>query len=206
MKNFEQKSTYPFLESIGAWSGSTPYLSYHQERLNRTFRTFFPEDESHDLQRILSTENIPPGKVKIRFLYSATEYKIECHSYQKKEIESLQVVEDDAIDYDFKSTDRNHLNNLYQQRERGDDILIFKDGFLTDSYAANVVCKIEDRLLTPAEPLLKGVMREYLLDQQMIDSKIIDKKKLKKADGVFLINALNPLDTAPFVPAAKIFF
>jgi 4-amino-4-deoxychorismate lyase len=85
-------------------------------------------------------------------------------------------------------------------------VLIFKNGLLTDAYYANIVCLIDQNLLTPTKPLLKGVMRAYLLDHKRIETANINRALLQRSKGVFLINALNPLRTSPFVPIEKIYF
>ena len=46
-----------------------------------------------------------------------------------------------------------------------DEILIIKDGHITDTSISNIVFRLPDGWwLTPFTPLLKGIMRTYLLE------------------------------------------
>ena len=48
-------------------------------------------------------------------------------------VSSLRPVASDTIDYSYKSTNREELNDLFARRGKADDILIVKDGYLTDT-------------------------------------------------------------------------
>lgn len=83
-----------------------------------------------------------------------------------------------------------------------DDVLYFNpDGYLTESSTANV-CIIEgDRLFTPKLDCLLGITRQQL-NATAAD---IDRDRLRKADGVFLTNAIQgiqpviQIDDMPYV-------
>ena len=49
-----------------------------------------------------------------------------------------------------------------------DDILIVKQGFITDTSYSNVLFYNGKEWLTPTHPLLKGTQRASLLDQEII--------------------------------------
>jgi 4-amino-4-deoxychorismate lyase len=67
----------------------------------------------------------------------------------------LQLVTDNEIEYTHKTTDRNALNRLFEQRKKADDIIIVKNGQLTDSLFANLVFESHTgELFTPKNPLL----------------------------------------------------
>lgn len=206
MKKSAQRSTFPLLESIGAWHGKMPFLSYHQQRLERTFQSLYPQHTAHKLDHILQGVDIPDQKVKIRFLYNATEYKVELQPYERAKIQTLRIVEAPDIEYEFKYTDRKEIQRVFQKRGTADEILILKNGLLTDASYFNVVCITDQGMLTPATPLLQGIMRDYLLEKGKISEADIDEEMLREAKGVFLINALNPLATAPFISRRYIYF
>lgn len=64
---------------------------------------------------------------KARVVYGAQGVEaIEYAPYKMKEIHSLKVVEDDSIDYTYKSTDRSALNALVAQKGDCDEIIIVK--------------------------------------------------------------------------------
>ena len=58
--------------------------------------------------------------------------------YSMRNINSLQVVEDNTITYDYKSTDRSRLNALVEKKGSSDDIIIVKHGLLTDTSFTNL--------------------------------------------------------------------
>lgn len=206
MKKSDPRSTYPLVESIGCHNGNMPFLAYHQKRLVKSMEAHFPGLPPHDLYRIFQNEQFPDRLVKVRFLYNGHAFAIEKIPYARKTVRSLQVVKDDQIEYPYKYTDRKKLDDLYARRKNADEILIVKNDLLTDAFYANIVCIIEGKLFTPSTPLLKGVMREYLLDENKIQEREIPATMLSNINGIFLINALNPLSTAAYIPPSGIHF
>jgi len=195
-----KKSTYPFLESIGVYEGQAPLLPYHQARVDRTFAAFYPGQKPLDLLELWQKINFPPEKVKWRIQYNALEQKAEICAFPERKIEYLQVVKDDTIEYAYKFTERDRLDVLYREKaEPADEILIIRNGLLTDAYYYNVVVKIGAQLLTPRKPLLAGVMRAYCLGEGLIQPADIRLEDLAEAKGVYLINALHPLERAAFI-------
>jgi 4-amino-4-deoxychorismate lyase len=81
-------------------------------------------------------------------------------------VSSLHLIESDTINYTYKSTHREELNALYAQRGMADDILIVKDGYLTDTSIANIALYDGHTWFTPAHPLLQGTKRAELLNDQ----------------------------------------
>ncbi len=103
------------------------------------------------------------------FLYGKTIELIELNKYRIRSIQSLKIVHHDAIDYQHKYEDRTALANPFGQRCEADDILIIKDGRITDSYYCNIAFRDSDRRwLTPSEPLLNGTKRQRLLEKGLI--------------------------------------
>lgn len=206
MKKSDPRSTYLLVESICCHNGNMPFLAYHQKRLVKSMEAHFPGLPPHDLYRIFQNEQFPDRLVKVRFLYNGHSFAIEKIPYARKAVRSLQVVKDDQIEYPYKYTDRTKLEALYDRRKEADEVLIVKNDLLTDAFYANIVCIIEGKLFTPSTPLLKGVMREYLLDKNIIQARDIPVSLLRKVKGIFLINALNPISTAAFIPPSGIHF
>lgn len=94
-----------FVETIKVQSGRAQALPYHQARMERTIRHFFPSlasDAMPSLERLL----VPTPEMalfKARVVYGAQGVEaVEYAPYVMRTIRSLQVVEDDAIDYSFK--------------------------------------------------------------------------------------------------------
>lgn len=100
---------------------------------------------------------------------------------------------DDSIAYHYKGN-RAGLEALYEQRGTADDIIIIKNGFVTDSFWSNLLFRKDERWYTSDTPLLRGTMRQHLLDEQKIESRKIRYTDLKIFDAAMTINALNPFD------------
>ena len=65
-----------------------------------------------------------------------------------REIRSLKVVVDDRIDYSFKSADRSSLNRLTAQKGDCDEIIIVKNGLVTDTSFTNIAVFDGEQWLT----------------------------------------------------------
>ena len=79
-----------------------------------------------------------------------------------------------------------------------DDILIIKDGFITDTSYSNIVVRDDSgRWFTPSSYLLKGTKRSYLLDKGIISEAEITPASLRKYKELKLINSMIDIkDTA----------
>ena len=196
------------LESIRFENGQFHLLPYHQQRMDRAARTLFgtPAPELQPaLEALLKKEPLPGKDIfKFRVLYDREIQKIERAPYRRPQIHSLQLVFEDHIDYKHKYANRDGLNDLYQQKGQSDDILIVKDGRITDTLFCNVVFFNGKQWLTPAYPLLKGTQREFLLEQEVIHTADIRVADLANFSSVRLINALLPFATAPEFPVNRI--
>lgn len=115
---------------------------------------------------------------------------IEYAPYYMRNINSLQVVEDDTIVYDYKSTDRNCLNALVEKKGSSDDIIIVKHGILTDTSFTNLAIFDSKRWITPKHPLLPGTKRAALLDKGIIHEADVTLEDLRNANRVSLFNAM----------------
>ncbi len=61
---------------------------------------------------------------------------------------------------------------IYSPNEGHDDILIIRDGLLTDTSICNVALWNGTSWITPARPLFSGTMRAYLLDKGLVQAEI----------------------------------
>ena len=110
--------------------------------------------------------------------------------YQRRKVSSLRLVTSDTIDYTYKSAHREELNALYAQKGMADDVLIVRNGYLTDTSIANVALYDGDTWFTPAHPLLRGTKRSEFLDRQLIVEKDIPQICLKDYSHIMLFNAM----------------
>lgn len=122
-----------------------------------------------------------------------------------RKIGSLRLVDGGNIDYRYKATDRSALTALLDQRAGCDDILIVRDGKITDTSFSNVV--FEDAgggLYTPDTCLLKGTRRESLLDAGIIRECPITVDDIRRFRKVLLVNAMIGLEDGVGVLTGKI--
>lgn len=129
------------------------------------------------------------GIWKVRVHYDSAIHHIEYELYKKKSIKTLKIVIDDSIDYSYKYSDRSRITHLFEKRDNADDILILKNGLVTDSSTANVVFYDGKHWVTPATPLLPGTKRAKLIDEGKIKEEYITAKDLPAFTHISLINA-----------------
>lgn len=191
MTNLLKKSISPFLETIKLEGGFFSALAFHQTRMDETRAAFFDNPEALSLPlALMKAGSIPPkGLYRVRVIYSETIESIEFIPYEKREVNSLKLIEAN-IDYRYKYEKRPELNTLFQQKKKCDDILITQNGFLTDTSIANIALLKEGIWYTPKSPLLKGTKRAALLHHGLIVEADIHQDDLLSYEKVRLFNAM----------------
>jgi len=177
-----------FLETIKALDGEIFHLRYHQARYESVLGHFGVE-VVQDLRRLIT----PPqkGLYRCRLVYDTKGFiETSYHLYQKREINSLKIVHDDTIEYSMKYANREKLDALFAQRGNGDDVLIVKNGLVTDTTIANIAFFDGKRWLTPVLPLLRGITRQRLLDEAKIVEEEIRIQDVARFKQVALMNAM----------------
>ena len=180
---------YPFIETIRIENGQIQNIGYHTERFNRTRAAFWNDVTPIDLLQVLNPPTIP-GTQKCRILYRKDIEEITYASYQMRKVATLRLIHADNIDYTYKSADREELNTLFSKREEADDILIIRNGLLTDTSIANVALYDGSHWCTPAHPLLLGTKRAELLHKQFLIEKDIHIFQLGDYSQIMLFNAM----------------
>jgi len=198
---------YPLVESIKLKDGVIANLEYHQQRMDRSRSELLPGAGRIVLAELISIPvNCQTGTFKVRVVYGETLCRVDFEPYTMRRVESLKVVSHSGIDYHLKYTDREILQQLFAQRENCDDIIIVKNGLVTDSFAANLLFFDGRKWVTPANPLLKGTKRQLLLDQDIITEKSIRAEDLSGFKCAGLINAMIDFNEMPVIAAEKIYF
>jgi len=196
------------LETIKISYGYPKDLAYHQRRFDMSRQRLF-----NCSANLLLAEHIlpPPGlaslsRVKCRILYREKIERVEYQHYQLPRLKSLRLVFADWIEYPFKYACRSNLERLYALRQEADDVLIVKNGLLTDASFANLVFFDGRNYYTPALPLLAGTKRQRLLDEGRIIPVDIAVKDLKDFKLIFLINSMLELEDGVCVNCTDIIF
>ncbi|HPB57921.1 MAG TPA: aminodeoxychorismate synthase component I [Bacteroidales bacterium] len=184
-----------FVETIRIENGEIHNLELHQERMQKTAFAYFGTKPELKIDLSAIDPELQQGRIKCRVLYSSDIETVEFHAYQLPQISSLQIVEDNTIEYAHKSTDRDHLKYLFEKRAGADDIIIVKNGKVTDSFFANLVFEtLEGELYTPATCLLEGTKRKQLLQQGIIQEREITLEDISSYKKVYLINAMMDIE------------
>ena len=194
---------YPLFESIRVEGGQAHLLHYHQARIERSYRQLFQKKCSWKLESLLPDLPIT-GLHKLRFLYDDHAFTFELVPYNARKIETLKCVEINTYNYDLKLTDRSGIDQAFALRGDCDDVLMTKNGLITDASYANIVLFDGTDWVTPAVPLFEGVQRSYLLDNKKIQPAIIRLADLTRYKGFQLINAMNGLEASRFIPVEGI--
>lgn len=179
------------LETICFIDGVPSLLPYHQARFDAARWHFWgplPELRLEDV--LVVPSDFRQGKVKCRLTYSAADFVVEWEHYAPRHIGRLQLAAGDHLDYSFKYADRSALHKLWQQRGDADDILIVRNGLITDTSYSNVALFDGERYFTPAQPLLAGVRRAALLDAGILLPADIRPADLPDFQHIALINAM----------------
>lgn len=183
----------PCLETICLLDGQLLNLNYHEARLNRTRTELLGADELWSLEKLLSNYDLPKqGLFKCRLIYDLELLKFEWEPYQRRPISSLKKVYDDQISYSYKYLDRSSLATLFAQKEDKDDVLIIKNGLLTDTSYCNITLYNGTEWHTPATPLLNGTQRQLLIDSGNIKEISIEENNLSQYSLIRLFNAMIP--------------
>lgn len=195
----------PLLETIKLKEGKLFNLEFHNRRFNKARKEYFGVNSELDLgQKITIPDEFKLGLFRCRIIYSPEIEKVEFISHQYQKVESLKLVVDDLVDYRFKYNDRCHLQMLYDKRGECDDILIVKDGYITDSYTANPIFFDGIKWWTPDSVLLPGTQREKLLQETRIFECQITPDDLHKYQKAGLINAMQDVEDMPVICVGKV--
>ncbi len=172
-------------ETIKIKDGKIFNLKWHNQRLNRSRLELFSIDKSLDLRNYIDAPT--QGLFRCRIVYSMEIKSVEYLPYMPKNFTSFKVVQSN-LNYDYKFNDRSQLNTLIQKEY--DEIIIEKDGLLTDTSIANIAFYDGKNWLTPKKPLLRGTTRERLLDNSFLKLKDIKKEYIKNYSHFALMNAM----------------
>jgi 4-amino-4-deoxychorismate lyase len=179
------------LESIRCENRALQNISYHNQRLNQARKQLFGAEDTWDLAALISIPiELSTKLYKCRVLYAQEIGKIEFQPYQAHPPKTLQLVYGYETDYSFKWENRQTLEELEQQKGSADDILIVRNGLITDTSYCNIVLFDGQQWFTPAPPLLQGTQRACLLAEgkiQEAEIRVIDLPHFKE---IRLINAM----------------
>ncbi len=188
---------YLLLETIRYSQGKFDNLEWHNLRMNRSLGELYSSKTKIDLMGALKASPKPcevstciEAVYKCRIVYGVAIDTIEFIPYQLPNIKSLHLIYDNNINYSLKSLNRSALNNLFNQRSGSDDVIIVKNGLITDTTFANILFFADNKWLTPVTPLLPGTRRQALLQAGIIKTASIYPYDLNNFEKLRLVNAM----------------
>lgn len=151
-----------------------------------------------DLQRLQIPAEFAEGVVKCSIRYSDKVESVNYLPYSPRPIRRLKLVECDDINYSRKYADRRALEALREKRGECDDVLIVKNGFVTDTSYSNIVFFDGSDYFTPNTYLLNGCKRRELLESGRIKQRRITAAGTRDFLCAYMINAMLDLEDNPF--------
>ncbi len=192
-----------FFESIKIENGKPANISFHNERFNKTRRDVMKINKQLNIENIISIPyDLKNTIYKCRVFYDYEIHRIEFVEYERKNIKKLISVNADEISYKYKFTDRSAIDKLKQKNTNSaeEDILIIKNGFVTDASFSNVLFYDGKDWFTPKECLLPGTQRAKLLSEKRVIERSIKTSDLYTYKNIKLINAMVEFKDATVLP------
>ena len=172
--------------------------------MNASRRKLFGRTNELQLEEFISIpDKLNYDLFKCHVVYNELIVQVKFEPYKPRIIKTLQLVQADSIQYEHKFLDRSCLDKL-SETTLADDVLIVKNGLLTDTSFANIVFFDGDRWVTPSTPLLHGIKREYYLEIGRIKEVEITVEDLPHFQKAILINAMLDLETGPLIEIKNI--
>lgn len=180
-------NTMKYFETIRCEDFEVFHLEYHQKRVAHTI----------GLNLNLAEYIYPPSNkcLRCKLIYDESGVlEVNFFPYQKREIQNFKVLLDDDIEYSKKYLHRNEIDALFEKKENADEIIIVKNGLVTDTSIANIALFDGDNWITPKKPLLYGTTRERFLCNKEIIERDISVQMLHNAQKIALMNAMIGFD------------
>lgn len=182
-----------YLETICIRRGEPLRLDYHQARLNATLAAegiLLPLRLSSCVSQLPCTLR-SEARIRCRVLYDTDGHcETSFHPYRLRTVQSLQCVELPTLEYSRKYADRSALDNAFALRNTADDILILRNGYLSDTTIANIALFDGRQWHTPSSALLAGTHRAALLREGFLRESPIHISELHRFSRIRLFNAM----------------
>ncbi len=196
---------FRLLETVKVKNSLLQNVGYHNERLNRSKRELYGSTGDINLERAVRIpENLTADVYKCRIVYSTDIYSVSFERYTPRKINSLKLVECNDIDYRYKYAERTKHDELLKSKGDCDEILIVKNGLITDTSFSNIIFFDGYKWITPSYPLLKGTKRQQLLDDDKIIEVSVTPADLSKFQYAKLINAMVDIEDGGIIKIGNI--
>ena len=187
---------HPLFETLCIENGKIQNIDLHQARYERSLYQFYGKS-AVKIFNLFSLIQLPVPLqnrlVRCRIDYNDKTTQIQYFEYYRKIYRTFQPVICDDIEYSLKYADRSLINKLFAQRGTCDEIIIIKNGKVTDCSIGNLIFRQGEKWYTPDTPLLIGSQREKLLQDGKIQESTIFQEDIVNFDEIKIINAMNSL-------------
>ncbi len=191
------------LEGICVVDGRMMNRAGHQRRVDASRADLLGLHDALRLDGITVPEGLRRGKVKCRVLYDRVIHAVEFHPHEPRPLRTLRLVHADGLEYGHKYADRRALDEL-RAASGTDDVLIVRDGFITDISFANIAFFDGHCWVTPSTPLLNGTKRQRLLARGALTAVPIRPTDLHRHIIAAPINAMLDIGDVPFIDVRDI--
>lgn len=209
-----------YLETLGLRGEEAHALELHRDRVRRTLLHAGVVPEGHPLLEELVPERLVAclraelgesyrAEQLYRLSYSYDRegvQELRCLAYVPRRLERLVLWElPEGFDYSYKYADRSFLEAVQAELQQGElPLFVRPDGSLSDTSYTNIVLWTAAGYRTPERPLLEGTERRRLLEAGRISAAPLGVADLSACHGVYLINAMMPLESAPLLPPPEL--
>ena len=197
---------FQFIESICCVNKELRNLEYHQARFDRTRSDNFNDSTPILLQEIIQfPSDLTDEKYKVRIVYDREILSIEFQPYQIKPISTIKLFTiENKIEYTYKYLDRWFFDE-YLKEAQTDDLVLVKSNYITDCIYSNIIFFDGENWFTPRSILLKGTMRESLLNEGKIKEKNIKVSDLVNYQSFKRINTMMNFDESQEISILQLF-
>lgn len=216
IQKLSRRYMYRFIESIRVIDGEAELLHQHLLRIEKTCHNFGLNNplNTDTLQKILKQAPKDNQLYKLRISYGlhtddfhekdSEKYSFSFIPYIFPRIRTLQTVHHDEIEYSFKYSNRDVINELFGLRNENDDILIIRNGMVTDTSFCNVAFFDGHGWYCPKTPLLHGTRMAELIHRDIIIPEIISTDTISEFEKIRLYNSMIPWTSALEFPVSQI--
>lgn len=198
-----QPQDFDLLETI-LWSPGAGFalLDYHMERLARSAFYFNFQIDPRKIRAELAdiAAGLPPEKHRVRLLLSrrgrtrceAAPLNAAALQFGSVALARKPIDRRDVFLY-HKTTRRIAYETALKMRPGAADVLLFNElGQITESTLANVAVEFDGKRYTPPVRcgLLPGTQRARMLNQGLLQERIINIEELPGSRGVYLLNSV----------------
>lgn len=172
-------------ETIKVENYEAQNLEFHLERVKNSIK----KEPNFDFKHIIKAPN--NGLFRAKVIYDEKGDLIDCSlfSYKARKFRNFKILKSD-VNYERKFLDRSALDEIFAQRGSNDDVLIEKNRILTDTTIANIAILQNNIWITPKNPLLKGTIRQRLLNNSFLIERNFGIKELLNAQSFAILNAM----------------